>query len=169
MGKYEEPRYQIIHQDKHFEIRAYEPYVTVTTSDSSLAGSGFNRLFGFISGQNQAAQKMAMTIPVINDVASQTMEFVLPLEMDTIDKAPLPTSDQLTLKQYPKETVAVVYFSGRATVDVIEKQLAFLTEEAAKKGYVLSKHYRLARYNSPFSFPFLRRNEILCSIEDKNE
>jgi hypothetical protein len=107
-----------------------------------------------------------MTIPVINDVASQTMEFVLPLEMDTIDKAPLPTSDQLTLKQYPKETVAVVYFSGRATVDVIEKQLAFLTQEAAKKGYKLSSQYRLARYNSPFSLPFLRRNEILCSVED---
>lgn len=166
MGKYEEPHYQVIEKKGDIEIRDYEPFVSVTTSDQTLSGSGFNRLFSFISGQNQAGQKMAMTIPVINDAEEKTMEFVLPLEINEVSKAPLPSSDQLKLKQYPKEKVAVIYFSGRSTSELIEKKLKKLYEEAQKMGYSLSRNYRLARYNSPFSLPFLRRNEILCSIED---
>lgn len=169
MGKYEEPRFQVIEKKGDIEIRKYDPFVAVSTPDKSLSGSGFNRLFSFISGQNQANQKMPMTIPVINDAEEKTMEFVLPLAIDDIKKAPHPTSDQLTLKQYPQEKVAVISFSGRSTPELIKKKLQKLTETALKMGYSLKSNYRLARYNSPFSLPFLRRNEILCSIEDKNE
>jgi hypothetical protein len=169
MGKYEEPHYKVLHQEKDVEIRAYEPYVTVATPDGSLSGSGFNRLFSFISGQNQSNQKMAMTIPVINDAKESTMEFVLPLHIKHIDEAPIPTSSQLKLKQYPKEKVAVIYFSGRMTEGLIQKELTRLKKVVETMGYILKDHYRLARYNSPFSLPFLRRNEILCSIEDKDE
>lgn len=165
MAKYEEPHFIIIEKIGDIEIREYEPFVSVSTKDQSLSGSGFNRLFSFISGQNQSGQKMAMTIPVINDAEEQTMEFVLPLEMDDISKAPLPISEQLKLKQYPKEKVAVINFSGRTTPDLIDKKLKTLHQEASKLGYQLSSNYRLARYNAPFSLPFLRRNEIICSIE----
>jgi hypothetical protein len=72
-------------------------------------------------------------------------------------------------KQYPKEKVAVIYFSGRMTEGLIQKELTRLKKVVETMGYTLKDHYRLARYNSPFSLPFLRRNEILCSIEDKNE
>lgn len=166
MGKYEEPHYQVIEKKGDIEIRDYEPFVSVSTSDQTLSGSGFNRLFSFISGQNQAGKKMAMTIPVINDAHEKTMEFVLPLDINEVSKAPLPSSDQLRLKQYPKEKVAVIYFSGRSTPELIEKKLKQLYKKTSEMGYSLSSNYRLARYNSPFSLPFLRRNEILCSIED---
>lgn len=169
MGKYEEPTFNLIYQEKDIEIREYAPFVTVATSDQTLSGSGFNRLFSFISGQNQASKKMAMTIPVINDATEKTMEFVLPLEIDTVDKAPLPNSDQLTLKQYPKENVAVISFSGRMNPELIEEKLNELHQAMKALGHPLSSNYRLARYNPPFSLPFLRRNEILCTIEDKDE
>lgn len=169
MGKYQEPSYSVLHKDGAYEVRAYEPFVSVSTKDHTLRGSGFNRLFSFISGQNKAQVKMPMTIPVINDPTDETMEFVLPLSMRKAADAPQPLTDQETIKEYELSHAAVVRFSGRATQEKIQAQKTMLEQWIQAAGYKDRSAYIVARYNAPFTPTFLRRNEVIIQIEDINE
>jgi hypothetical protein len=167
MGKYEEPHFDIKLEEGNYQIREYEPFVTAMTKDHTLRGSGFGKLFSFISGENTTQEKLAMTIPVINDAKESTMEFVLPLKYQSVEEAPVPTNPHVTLKAYPKALVAVFRFSGKAGSDSIEKNLTQLKEWVINKGFKIVSEYRLARYNAPLTPGFLRRNEILLTVEEK--
>jgi len=64
----EEPRFAVLEQDGAFELRDYAPYLVAETrveADFERAGNvAFQRLFCYISGDNTAQQKIAMTAPV---------------------------------------------------------------------------------------------------------
>ena len=60
---YEEAPYKITYQSDTFEVRFYEERVVIQTS-SKGSSSGFQKLFKYISGNNQNATKIEMTTPV---------------------------------------------------------------------------------------------------------
>ena len=169
MGKYQEPHYDVSEKDGAFELRRYAPFVSVATPDNTLRGSGFGRLFSFISGRNQSEEKMPMTIPVLNDTESSTMEFVLPLHMVKKSDAPMPMDDQEEIKEYQLNLTAAVRFSGKSSAEKINMQIQMLEAWCEKKGYRPTKAPLIARYNAPMTPGFLRRNEIILQIEDTNE
>lgn len=169
MGKYQEPHFELIDKDGAFELRRYAPFVSVATSDDTLRGSGFGRLFSFISGKNQSQEKMPMTIPVLNDTEASTMEFVLPLHMVKKSDAPKPVSDQEEIKEYHLNLTAVVRFSGRSSQEKIDIQTEMLRAWCDQKGYKPTKAPLIARYNAPMTPGFLRRNEIILQIEEIDE
>lgn len=82
-GGYESAPCQVVRADGKFELREYPPLAVVETP---MAGSGhsddgsFMRLFRFITGANEAKQKIAMTTPVFmsGQNTNRTMAFVLP-------------------------------------------------------------------------------------------
>lgn len=169
MGKYQEPQYDVIEKERAFELRRYAPFVSVATLDNTLRGSGFGRLFSFISGRNQSAKKMPMTIPVLNDTEASTMEFVLPLDMVKKSDAPQPLDDSEIIKEYALNLSAAVRFSGRASDEKIKLQIRMLEAWCEKKGLKPMKAPLIARYNAPMTPGFLRRNEIILQIEDTDE
>jgi hypothetical protein len=164
---YETPKYTVLTRHGPQEIRRYEGYATSAVDQAKLPGNGsFGMLFEYISGNNNQNQKMAMTIPVINQLQGEamTMEFVVPSNYQG-DNIPQPGNPNVTIKHYPPHIAAVYTFSGSVSKTKlaarIERFQSFLdTLSFPPKGLI-----RLARYNSPFSLPPLRRNELIVTLD----
>ncbi len=180
-----EPQYQIVSQEREFEIRSYPSLLvaeTVVAADYSEAGSiGFKRLAGYIFGGNTSKENMAMTTPVIREaegeeiamtapVLQQTegrqwrMSFVMPAGYQ-LDTLPSPLDTHIMLKELPAKKVAVLRYSGSLNESAIatnsQKLLDWLSQRALKP----ISPTRSAAYDPPWTIPMLRRNEIHVDIE----
>ena len=86
-NKTEGHSYTLVEDYGEFEVRKYEPALfsyTVMASDSykNVSGKGFRRLAGYIFGDNDKNQKIAMTTPVAMDMSdSITMKFKVPSDL----------------------------------------------------------------------------------------
>jgi len=110
--------------------------------------------------------EIPMTAPVFmdGDKNEPMMSFVLP-ETYTIETAPKPKNDAVTLSELNDYTVAAIQFSGRLTDKNIKKHKDILEAWIADKGYKVTGSYKSAGYNAPFVLPMLRRNEVLIPID----
>lgn len=167
MGKYESPKYELIMNNANFELRKYAPFYTTSVIEKNLKGySGFGLLFGYISGENEKREKMNMTVPVINqfDKDQITMEFVIPSSV-ALSEIPDPINSNIKIKHYPEMTCAVICFSGNTGPSRVEQMKNQLSDWIELMHFEIIGNYRLARYNPPFSLPFLRKNEILVEVK----
>jgi len=172
----QEQKYEVVALRDGYEIRHYPPCVLAQvqlTGDFNEAGSNaFGSLFRFISGANRAGKKISMTAPVLQHSSQSTrlkvwddhtVSFVLPTEM-TIEDAPAPTDDRVTLRRTSDQLVAALRFSGRMSVENYETNTRRLQEYLARDGYLLSDVPRIARFNAPWTPGFMRRNEIQIPV-----
>ena len=180
-----EPKYQILTANDKIEIRQYPSMVVAQTAvnadykDSS--SQGFNRLAGYIFGNNKNEQKMTMTapvfqkqevaimdmtVPVIQQKTQQVwlMEFVLPQNY-TASSAPRPLDSAVLIKDIPSKKVAVIKYTGSLSEQDIEEKSEELKHWLFKKGYKPISTSRSAAYDPPWTLPFLRRNEVHIDIE----
>ena len=90
---YQTQPYEVLSTLDHIEIRYYPPAMKVQVESAFTNNSNFNALFKYISGNNEAGEKIAMMTPVYmeNKKNSQSMAFVLPAQYT--DTAPLPTGE----------------------------------------------------------------------------
>jgi hypothetical protein len=163
----EKAAYQVLLQDGDFELRRYDPMVVVTSRDSDLAGgNGFNRLFNYISGNNQDSRQISMTAPVIDTLEGQqsTTSFVMPRQLSMKD-VPLPNDPALSPREIQGRQVAAIRFSGTASARVLNEKIDELNEWLSKKKLRPVGAMELARYNPPYVPPFARRNEILVEVQ----
>lgn len=164
-------RYRVLDSFSGIELREYEPHTLVTmrtTGSFNQAGyNAFGYLAGYISGQNKQSQTIAMTAPVIQKPLSQGYEvsFVMPAEMKPED-VPSPSSSNLQLQHEGSKKVAALRFSGLASGELFESKGAKLLEVLRSRGIVAKGEVFFARYNGPWTPPFLRRNEALVEIAD---
>lgn len=185
--------YQVLEvaQDADIELRHYESLVLVTTPMNGGMESGqnkaFGRLFDYISGDNVAQSKIAMTAPVLmgetNEQKGQkipmtapvfmdgtqdsyTMSFVLPATM-TIDTAPRPKNKDVTLEEVKDYKVAAITFNGYLNQETIDAHKVKLKNWMKANGYKATGSYKSAGYNPPFTIPALRRNEVMIPVELK--
>ena len=186
----EEPKYAVIQKNDTFELRTYTSYVVaqteVTGDYDDMGGKAFRILFKYISGDNQQrsniemtapviqestpkdGQKIQMTAPVIQEIdttnpQSAIYSFVMP-DNFTLATLPLPLDKRITLKEVPAKTVAVRVFSGSwGEANFKENEIILLN--ALKKANIKTiGEPSFARYNSPFSLWFMRRNEIMIEV-----
>ena len=186
----EEPRFEVLAQDGAFELRDYAPYLVAETrveADFESAGNlAFQRLFRYISGDNTAQQKIAMTAPVTQSrsdsrgekiqmtapVAQQAdgtgyrVAFIVPAKY-TIDTVPKPSDPTVQIRAVPARLVAVWRYSGRWTAANYQEHEAELRREIGARDLKVTGDPILARYNPPFMPSFLRRNEVLIPVERK--
>ncbi|MGI9220557.1 MAG: SOUL family heme-binding protein [Woeseiaceae bacterium] len=184
----EEPEYQVIEQHEDFELRRYDSYliaeVDVAGGFDNAGNNAFKILAGYIFGDNEVAEKMAMTAPVESrpaasnekmsmtapvtstDADSQgmtTYAFVMERKY-TLDSLPRPLDDRIRIRVVPERTMAVRRYSGRWVESKYQQhQEALLSALAARDVQTLGNPV-LARYNSPFSLPFMRRNEVMIEV-----
>lgn len=179
----EEPHFRVLDQDGSFELREYSPYVVAETrveAGFEDAGSiAFQRLFRYISGDNVAQQKIAMTAPVtqargvkidmtapvsqVADGDAYVVAFSLPSTY-TFATAPRPVDPAVQIRAIPAQLIACWRYSGRWTAANYRDHEAMLRERIEARGLVLRGAPTLARYNPPFTPWFLRRNEVWIPV-----
>lgn len=180
-----EPDYQVLKKYDSIEIRHYPALIIAETQVNAdykqASNQGFQRLAGYIFGDNKQKLKLDMTTPVIQEPQSETismttpviqektgsswvMAFVLPPEY-TLSNAPEPTDPAVLIKKLPEKTVAVLQYSGSLSEQTMTEKAAQLEVWLISNAYHQISPYRSAAYDPPWTLPFLRRNEIHIEIE----
>ena len=174
---YEEPEYSIVKKTDIYEVRQYKRR-TVAEVVYGEEDSGFRLLFDYISGSNKGSREVEMTIPVTqskeidmtvpvtqstND-GSMSMRFFLPTQY-TKQNAPEPNDERVKIIDLPEEYFAVISYSGFASDSNFEERYKELKAALNKDGMVIKGPPIKATYNSPFTLPFLRRNEAMYPLE----
>ncbi len=170
---YESAEYTIVESEGAFEIRDYPDLKLVSTEmrfESQGSDGSFMRLFRYISGANEAEQKIAMTTPVFMETGEKEskgqMGFVIPKEV-ALNGAPSPTSEQVRIRERKGGRFAVVRFSGRMDAKKADVAEAKLRKWIEQKGFVAHEESETAGYDPPFTPGPLRRNEILIRLKDE--
>ena len=181
----DEPSYQVLNDYGHIQIRQYPALVVaqteVTADYKNSSSKGFQRLAGYIFGDNKKQQKMAMTAPVIQEQEAEAMAmtapviqqksgtvwlmaFVLPSNY-SVATAPVPLNTAVIIKEIPGKKVAVLRYSGSLSEQGIEEKSEELQNWLSQQGYKAVSPSRSAAYDPPWTLPFLRRNEVHIDIE----
>ena len=169
---YESAPYKVVRRDGKFELRDYPALSVVETpmgsGGSNGANGGFNRLFRFITGGNEAEQKIAMTTPVFmsGGDTNKTMAFVMP-SGERMGQVPKPTDALLSVRQLEPGRFAVLLYSGGRNAEKeaeAERRLKSWMEAerlSAKPPPVFGY------FDPPWTPAFLRRNEVMLLTESK--
>jgi len=166
----EQPQYTVIKRLSKFEIRKYQEFTIIESTDRDLQSyQGFRLAFNFIQGDNERSQKIAMTVPVVNqlnDKGIQTTAFVMPPKMKYND-IPLPLNQNLRKVLIPERICAVYRFSFNPKMDIIRNYESLLRTWIEEEGYKIIGELQLARYNPPFIPGFLKHNELWFEVNKK--
>ena len=161
---YEETNYEIVKENKIYEIRKYPNRLVIETS--SIQGNGFRKLFNYISGNNKDNEEIKMTVPVTQEIknGNMTMQFYLPSKFNK-NNAPKPVNSEVKILTIEGGYYAVIEYSGRSSDKNFLKNKDIL-EKVLKQDslLVLSPPIR-ASYNSPFTLPMLKRNEVMYRVD----
>ena len=123
----ESSTYTVVSSEGMYEIRDYNTMVFVETAESQDA---FNKLFGYISGENESEMKIPMTAPVYsywNESAVEIMAFVMPTAL-TIDEVPQPDDITVDVKLTGEARYATYQYSGCTTKAMEDEGLENLKE-----------------------------------------
>ena len=185
----EEPKYELMEKSGPLELRHYLPLIVaeveVSGNLNEASSKGFRLIADYIFGNNHAltgpAQKIAMTAPVTIEPIDNKIRmspilsfepsserwqvrFVMPRNY-TIATLPIPNNTQVKLREVSGRKVAVLIFSGMAgEVKTKEKTKELLSWMASKQLKPVSTP-ELARYNPPWTLPFMRRNEVIVEYK----
>jgi len=181
----EEPAYEVLREARDYELRRYGSLLVAETEVEGSVGSAGNQAFrvlaAFIFGDNEPAEsiamtapviqsrseKMAMTAPVIQEEAEEPGRYVVQFTMPstyTRDTLPRPTDPRVRIREVPSRTLAVRRYSGRWTVERYREEERALRRALGRDGIEAAPVAQWARYNSPFSLPPFRRNEVWIEV-----
>jgi len=161
----DEVKYTMVSKSELYEIRKYSDRLVIET-ETSNQNSGFRKLFKYISGDNKDKKEIKMTTPVTQTEknGNMTMQFYIPAEFDE-SNVPDPNNSEVKVLNIKGGYYAAIIYSGRASDSNYVKHKDILEDQLKKdKISIISKPIR-ATYNSPFTLPMLRRNEVMFKIE----
>jgi hypothetical protein len=172
---YESAEYRVLEADGPFEIREYPDLMLASTEMrfSSRGNDGsFMRLFRYISGANEADQKVAMTTPVFMEMEGEElpgqMGFVIPKDVAQ-GVIPEPVASKVKILKRAGGRFAVVRFAGTMDLTTAENEEAKLRTWIESKGFKFHEESEAAGYDPPFTPGPLRRNEVLIRLKEVRE
>jgi len=192
----EEPKYVLLEKSEPFELRAYAPVIVAEVKvDGDLdaaSNQGFRLIAAYIFGKNQVSEKISMTAPVGIESSDQnksakiamtapvgiesskssegagnqwTVSFVMPAEY-TLASLPKPLNPQVKIREVPAEKRAVITFSGFYNEEKVREKTQALRDWVKIKNLKSVGEPQFARYNPPWTLPFMRRNEVMIQVLD---
>ena len=164
----EEPSYKIVHKTDIYEVRYYSDRLVAQVTNKGDNNS-FRKLFNYISGENKNSEKIAMTIPVTQTKKDGElfMQFYLPSKFNK-ETTPIPTNPDLEITTIPEGYFAVIKFSGRSSDKNFEKHNKILKQKLLEDKISIKGLAIKASYNSPFTLPPFRRNEVMFNVDWNN-
>jgi len=186
---YEQPSYEVVEELGSVEIRRYGPRLvaqTVVEADDEMEAraAAFRILAAYIFGDNTAKDDIAMTTPVAVEQQSMKIDMTTPVETAavengryamrfflpsslTLETAPAPTDPRVQLAVVPANTLAVQRFSGSRRPQAVAKRSDDLLRAlSGSKWHPVGRPFSLF-YDPPWTISFLRRNEVVVSVEAK--
>ena len=166
---YEEASHKVLSKNGNIKLRSYPDLQLVETS-MNQGERGFMRLFRYIDKGNSKTEKIAMTTPVFtqNHEGNETMAFVLPASMSSND-IPEPLDENVQVRTRPTSLYAVYRYSGKRVDGGSNKANRELKDWILNNGYEQLSEPINAYYDTPWTPPFLRRNELLIRINKKKK
>ncbi|MFT0771576.1 SOUL family heme-binding protein [Psychrobacter aquimaris] len=188
----EEPKYTVLTQVDDFELRRYDEQLVAQTwvsgDQDSASREGFKVLADYIFGNNTApsgdSSKISMTAPVTmqadnSDNESQKIAMTAPVSMQqddgkwrvqftmpskyTMQTLPKPNNPNVEIIEVPAQTYGVIKFSWLAGEDKVAEKTEALQTWMQDQNLTPIGEPELARYNPPWTLPFLRRNEVMIA------
>jgi hypothetical protein len=184
----EEPQFTSIEKNGRFELRLYSPMILAETyvqgSLDEASNAGFRLIAGYIFGNNKgrpgsSSEKISMTAPVTLEPCSKKIDMTAPVVVENnsdrwrvhfvmptsynINTLPIPNDPLVTLREIPIQKAAVIVFSGLVNESKMKEKTSALLGWMKARGLEQTSIPQLARYNPPWTLPFLRRNEILIN------
>ena len=186
--------YETVERFENIEIRRYPRTVLAeTTADDE--DTAFDRLFRYISGENESGDEVAMTTPVSTRGAKLSMATPVPRRYPEHEEismtvpvrsttgevgltmafylpaeygpgdAPIPTNPAVRLAVEPARLLAVKRFSWYATEGRVERHRWELLDALAARGVEPRTRPTLLRYDDPWTPPFMCRNEVAVEVD----
>jgi hypothetical protein len=174
IGMTETARYEVLKKIGDVEIRRYPDLILASTNlKSADENSAFGILAGYIFGDNSIGSRISMTSPVITserigmttpvitrkDRSDYTMSFVMPSKY-SLETLPKPNAGEVKIEVQKSRTIAVLRFSGFTNLKKVEKMQQILIDTLNSRDIKIRPPPFLMRYNSPWSLPIIRRNEV---------
>ncbi|MBT3425751.1 MAG: heme-binding protein [Gammaproteobacteria bacterium] len=171
----EQPGFEVTEEIGDLEIRRYEQHIVARTlvgSPFKEAGNeGFRRLAGYIFGDNDLDQKIAMTAPVGLTAESQEKDdeqfwvtFSMPAEYG-FDELPEPDDARVQVETVATRYLAVLPYRGNWSEKRYRKheaKLLSLLENVST--WRIAGEPTWARYDPPFMPGFMRSNEVAIEV-----
>lgn len=154
---YESAPYRVLKKEGRMEIREYPAMQWVETG---RGGDDFMRLFRYISKDNAAEEKIAMTTPVFmtgDATSEQRMAFVLPAQMA---QPPQPKQDSVKVRRVEPAIYAVLRFRG-GQQGVHGEAARRLQDWMSLQQLPVKGSPLFAYFDPPWTPGFLRRNEVM--------
>jgi DNA gyrase inhibitor GyrI len=168
-ASYESAPYKIVRSDGKFQVRDY-PALTVVETPMGGSRSGddgsFMRLFRFITGSNEAKEKISMTTPVFmsGSDSNATMAFVMPAKLAG-SQVPKPTDGSLKVRELNPGRFAVLRFSGGRNAKKEAQSLGRLQSWMKAQGLKELSSAIYGYFDPPWTPAFLRRNEVMLRTD----
>lgn len=117
------------------------------------------------------SKNIAMTAPVMIQKAQQKngkwrVQFIMPSSY-TMQTLPKPNNSDITITELPVKTYGVIKFSGLAGNKRVAEKTKTLRTWMQGQNLTITGTPELARYNPPWTLPFMRRNEIMIAYQQK--
>lgn len=160
--------YKVTKVYNNFEIRDYEStlFTSVKLSTKNYKESsskGFSILAGYIFGDNDRNEKIAMTSPVAMTLEdSMTMLFMVPKKFEK-ETLPQPNQAEIVFKNEPAKTVAAITFNGWADDEKIERHKQDLKLALDTQKIPYTNRFYFLGYNAPYEV-FNRKNEVIVEL-----
>jgi len=166
----EQQPYRVVEKFSDFELRDYPDYTLIefeVTGDFMSAGNAaFYPLVNYISGRNEAGQKMAMTAPVLQATRADvhhTVSFVLPSNMKP-EEVPVPKDARVRVNHVAGHRAAVRSFGGSWKEARFMENADRLRAAVAAAGLLAEGNVYFARFDPPWKPGFLKKNEVLLRV-----
>ena len=165
-----EPAYSLISSDNNIEIREYGEYVIAKTEmlggKRSTDNNMFRVLANYIFGGNSSNASIPMTAPVITKESSSSYSMIFfMLQANSPEDMPSPNSDNISIDTISLGKAVAIKFGMWVTEDRVEYYENILNSYVRENNIQVTSELMVAQYNSPWTVPPFRRNELIYKIK----